>query len=254
MVKIPELSRKFSPHLATIPFPTNIIRLEFKHDCLAYYTELDAVELTGSTDVCVDVLTGPPSYSVICPPPPDYFSLPDLGSLTLSLPEETERQLSIPSDNGLFDILPIEVLHSIVNLLTLEELGKLAQVSQFFANFTYSDSLRHYHRINLQPYWYRLDSNGALGLAKRCSQTVELNLSWCGRHMGLTGSNAVCLLHPSLEVLRLSACDFTDEDFRQIMQRCTELPHLRELDLSSNSTTLTPQTIALVSKMPNITR
>lgn len=40
-------SRIFSPKIATPPFPSRIIRLEFRHDELDYYTELDAVELVG---------------------------------------------------------------------------------------------------------------------------------------------------------------------------------------------------------------
>mgnify|MGYP001791876459 CR=1 FL=1 len=44
---VPQESRLFSPKLKPPPFPTKIIRLEFRHDNLDYYTELDAIELMG---------------------------------------------------------------------------------------------------------------------------------------------------------------------------------------------------------------
>ncbi|KAJ1526764.1 hypothetical protein ONE63_008339 [Megalurothrips usitatus] len=42
------MSRIFSPPLRTIHFPTNLLRLEFDHSNLEYYTELDAVCLVGT--------------------------------------------------------------------------------------------------------------------------------------------------------------------------------------------------------------
>lgn len=42
------MSRIFSPPLRTIQFPTNLLRLEFDHSNLEYYTELDAVCLVGT--------------------------------------------------------------------------------------------------------------------------------------------------------------------------------------------------------------
>ena len=40
-------SRIFSPKLRPVPFPSSVIRLEFIHDEVDYYTELDAVEVIG---------------------------------------------------------------------------------------------------------------------------------------------------------------------------------------------------------------
>lgn len=45
--KAERVSRIFSPYLRTPPFPSQVIRLEFRHDDLEYYTELDAVEIEG---------------------------------------------------------------------------------------------------------------------------------------------------------------------------------------------------------------
>ena len=47
MFKTEQDSRIFSPKLRPVPFPSSVIRLEFIHDEVDYYTELDAVEVIG---------------------------------------------------------------------------------------------------------------------------------------------------------------------------------------------------------------
>ena len=44
---VDEVARMFAPILNEIDNRTRIIRLEFAHSDLEYYTEIDAVELTG---------------------------------------------------------------------------------------------------------------------------------------------------------------------------------------------------------------
>lgn len=46
-------SRIFSPHLELCNFKTKMLRLEFNHSLLDYYTELDAVLLIGTTEMIV---------------------------------------------------------------------------------------------------------------------------------------------------------------------------------------------------------
>lgn len=45
--KAPKKARLFSPPIKTIHIPTRIIRLDFNHSCLDYFTEIDAVMLIG---------------------------------------------------------------------------------------------------------------------------------------------------------------------------------------------------------------
>lgn len=45
--------RIFSPHLQLCNFKTKILRLEFNHSLLDYYTELDAVLLIGTTELII---------------------------------------------------------------------------------------------------------------------------------------------------------------------------------------------------------
>ena len=45
--KVAQEARMFAPILRDIKYRSRIIRLEFCHSFLNYYTELDAVELTG---------------------------------------------------------------------------------------------------------------------------------------------------------------------------------------------------------------
>ncbi|XP_014597825.1 PREDICTED: F-box/LRR-repeat protein 4 [Polistes canadensis] len=48
---VPERPRIFSPPLKTCHFKTKMVRLEFNHDLLDYYTELDAVLLIGTFEL-----------------------------------------------------------------------------------------------------------------------------------------------------------------------------------------------------------
>lgn len=50
---IPHKPRIFSPHLQLCNFKTKMIRLEFNHNLLDYYTELDAVLLIGTSELVV---------------------------------------------------------------------------------------------------------------------------------------------------------------------------------------------------------
>ncbi|KOX72873.1 F-box/LRR-repeat protein 4 [Melipona quadrifasciata] len=50
---VPHKPRIFSPHLQLCNFKTKMIRLEFNHSLLDYYTELDAVLLIGTSELIV---------------------------------------------------------------------------------------------------------------------------------------------------------------------------------------------------------
>ncbi|XP_015183104.1 PREDICTED: F-box/LRR-repeat protein 4 [Polistes dominula] len=50
---VPERARIFSPPLKTCHFKTRRVRIEFNHDLLDYYTELDAVLLIGTSELIV---------------------------------------------------------------------------------------------------------------------------------------------------------------------------------------------------------
>ncbi|XP_066596983.1 F-box/LRR-repeat protein 4 isoform X2 [Prorops nasuta] len=50
---VPHKSRIFSPHLQLCDFKTKLLRLEFNHNLLEYYTELDAVLLIGTTKLII---------------------------------------------------------------------------------------------------------------------------------------------------------------------------------------------------------
>ncbi|XP_076240388.1 F box and leucine-rich-repeat gene 4 isoform X2 [Calliopsis andreniformis] len=50
---VPQKPRLFTPHLHLCNFKTKRIRLEFNHDLLEYYTELDAVFLIGTLELVV---------------------------------------------------------------------------------------------------------------------------------------------------------------------------------------------------------
>ncbi|KAG7208510.1 hypothetical protein KM043_014733 [Ampulex compressa] len=51
--RVPHNPRIFSPHLRQCNFKTKTIRLEFNHNMLDYYTELDAVLLIGTSELII---------------------------------------------------------------------------------------------------------------------------------------------------------------------------------------------------------
>ncbi|XP_068749204.1 F-box/LRR-repeat protein 4-like isoform X2 [Montipora capricornis] len=224
--KCPAKARKFSPRLKKINYPTNLIRLEFNQQHLNYYTELDAVYLSG-------IPASSPSCTEQKP-----STLP--GESDMSLTAHLLRQLSLNEEkesltqNGFFDILPSELIHHIFSFLELIDLTRAARTCRLFFLHCYDPVW--YKELDLKPYWSLITNEALDSLQIRCSSTEKLDLSWAGPYGAVT-SPSICrfLQHcgSKLVCLRLSCCQYVnDEVINSISRHC---PYLEELDLQSCS-------------------
>lgn len=154
--------------------------------------------------------------------------------------------MSITRDNGCFDKLPSEVILLILSYLSMDDLGKLSQVSHLFHDHCYNPLLPCNQYMNLKPIWYKLDQQAVEGFANKCSYARSLSLSWCPM-----GANILELIRPSLIRLDLSCCDIDDRLFNQIIKKCLDL---EELDISSTVQTISAIGIHAVSKLSKLKR
>nr|CAD7259839.1 unnamed protein product [Timema shepardi] len=160
-------SRIFSPDIKSTNFPTKVLRLEFSHAHLDYYTELDAVLLVGTKEAIYRADDQPSSVGKLTsqimqlnihtiPPQVDIPSsissfldhqLPRLLKVTEDLTVQTSDLIEdLPCNN--FNCLPDEAIVKIFGYLDLLSLCKCSQVNRQFHRLA-ADSLL-YTELNLK--------------------------------------------------------------------------------------------------------
>lgn len=234
----------FSPPIRNINAKTNLIRLVFDHRYSDYYTELDSVELIGTTsleDDGTDI---------------DDVYLQRLQDLTLKENRskgsscEYANQVLPAMDNGCFDMLPGELIQLIFKYLSLDDLCVAATTCTLFRKHCYDQLL--YVELNLQPYWTVVSGDSLYGLTERCRQLQMLDLSWCGDWGKIASKDFNSFLFMcgnELKSLRLKACRFvTSETLEAIATVCTKL---KELNLSS-CRSLTPNSYGCLHSLKNL--
>ncbi|CAI8016710.1 F-box/LRR-repeat protein 4 [Geodia barretti] len=166
-------SRKFSPPIKTIDFPTNLLRLEFNSGDCGYYTELDGVELHGYIKEGMQEFRDRATD----------FKLSVTNQL-LRMLSLSNRQISVGDDDddderlGYFSMLPDEIIQYIFKFLDLKSLCNASQVCSIFLKNAYDPML--YKELNLQPFWNTVDDIALAGLSARCGNMFSVNLSWTG--------------------------------------------------------------------------
>uniref|UniRef100_A0A1B6DHT4 F-box domain-containing protein n=1 Tax=Clastoptera arizonana TaxID=38151 RepID=A0A1B6DHT4_9HEMI len=258
-------ARLFSPDIKHINFPTRLLRIEFDHTKLDYYTELDAVLLVGLKIpvLCSDSynneegleklhLLASPSKSV-CSLTKEIMRLqmhnipPQVNieeTLTNFLAEDYKQLLKELEDtgafltgaleeidrsnSGLFAKLPDETVLNIFSYLDLASLCQCAKVNRHF-HMLATDSLL-YTEINLKPYWHRVNDKMLKSLSNRCQHLAKLDLSWCGSYGQITTQQFLDFLDHSgklLTHLRLDCCRFiNDFCLSKISQVCKNIKEL----------------------------
>ncbi|XP_066993757.2 F-box/LRR-repeat protein 4 isoform X2 [Anabrus simplex] len=263
--EVGHVSRIFSPELKRIDFPTRVLRVEFYHLHLDYYTELDAILLKGSKEFGYRPSKTAASHY-------DDMKLGNIGKLTSQilelniqnippqiditnslstfLGEELPRFLSevqegchlnYNSKNEIgklsgrsFDCLPDETVLKIFGYLDLLSLCRCAQVSRHFRDLA-TDSLL-YTELNLKVYWYCTTSKALETLAGRCQYLQKLDLSWCGSLKSIRSCDFVNFLNQSgsqLTHLRLNSCLFANDTV--IIKVAIICKNLKELALRNCS-------------------
>ncbi|XP_072949075.1 F-box/LRR-repeat protein 4 [Epargyreus clarus] len=236
--------RIFSPPIRQMNVSTRILRLEFNHRLLPYYTELDAVLLRGKEPARRVKLKNDFSYSS-----PFYKKtqpVVEKGSLLNRVIASNLHETVVPSmvgwpkeksiDTGPllgdFHRLPDETILCVMKYLDMQSLCRCAQVNRHF-NRLASDAIL-YRSIDLRPYWHCVRSQVLLTLSMRCKFLQKLDLSWCGSHRMIQPHYVVNFLRDSgaeLTHLRLNCCKFVDNSvLRAIVDTSA---YLQELCLRS---------------------
>ncbi|CAH1638101.1 unnamed protein product [Spodoptera littoralis] len=230
--------RIFSPPIRQINVPTRILRLEFNHKLLPYYTELDAVLLRGRQPANLTKhLRNNFSYSSLF-----YKPVVEKGQLlnriiASNLHENIAPQIVTPRSQkqidtgpplGDFQQLPDETTLCVMKYLDIQSLCRCAQVNRHF-NRLASDCIL-YRSIDLRPYWHCVQSQVLATLSMRCKFLQKLDLSWCGSHRMIQPNYVVNFLKDSgaeLTHLRMNCCKFVDNSvLRAIVDTSTSLQEL----------------------------
>ncbi|XP_069110963.1 F-box/LRR-repeat protein 4-like [Argopecten irradians] len=167
--------------------------------------------------------------------------------------EVTSQKDVIIEDNGFFDLLPEEVIRLILSYLDLTSLINTCCTCKYLQRQC-SDSLQ-YTELNLQPYWYKVDSNLLESFQSRCSHLYHLNLSWCGGRNSTVSTTAFDTFlrkcGGELSTLYLANCSFVNADvMKSIANFC---PKLKDLDIQSCSK-IDGSGLLHLRKLPSITR
>lgn len=242
--KCPSKARKFSPQLKKTQHPINLIRLEFNQQHQDYYTELDAVFLYGIPAPRLSSAEQKPSTS-------------STGA-NISLTARLLQKLSLKDDkdssfqNGLFDILPSELIHHIFSFFELTDLSRAARTCRLFFQHCYDPMW--YKDLDLKPYWNLVTNETLDSLRTRCSATEKLDLSWSGPYNAVRASSFCSFLEhcgSKLVCLRVSCCQFVNDE--AIQSICRHSPFLEELDLQScNSKSLSQGWMENLNALKNL--
>ncbi|GBP53122.1 hypothetical protein EVAR_97126_1 [Eumeta japonica] len=242
---IGDTPRIFSPPIKKTDVITNILRLEFNHKLLPYYTELDAILLKGrllTNKVKIkNNMTYSSLFQVYSKPVVERGAI--LNSVIASNLHETigsnttlqtpEKKLKVPTQSvANFQQLPDETILCILQYLDLHSLSRCAQVNRQL-NRLASDSIL-YRCIDLKPFWHCVKSQVLTTLLGRSKFLQKLDLSWCGSRNMIQPNNVINFLRESgaeLTHLRMDCCDFINTFvFWTIANVCR---HLQELCLRS---------------------
>ncbi|KAI5635035.1 f-box-like domain-containing protein [Phthorimaea operculella] len=230
--------RIFSPPIRQMNFPSRVLRLEFNHRLLPYYTELDAVLLKGKEPTNIVRMKNNFTYSSLfykkTPPVVEKGQL--LNKILASNLHESvvlpnsrcTKQIDPGPPLGDFQRLPDETILCVMTYLDLQSLCRCAQVNRHF-NRLASDSIL-YRSIDLRPYWHCVQSQVLVTLSMRCKFLQKLDLSWCGSHRMIHSNYVVNFIKDcgaELTHLRMNCCKFVDNSvLRAIVDTSTCLQEL----------------------------
>ncbi|KAJ0176757.1 hypothetical protein K1T71_007936 [Dendrolimus kikuchii] len=214
--------RIFSPPIRQLNVLTRILRLEFNHRLLPYYTELDAVLLKGVQPPNLVNYKNTFAYSSLFFPKTQPIEKGQLLNkiIASNLHESIAPQITVSKKQaeldtgpslGDFQRLPDETILCVMKYLDIQSLCRCAQVNRHF-NRLASDAIL-YRSIDLRPYWHCVQSQVLVTLSMRCKYLQKLDLSWCGSHRMIQPHYFVNFLKDSgaeLTHLRLNCCKFVD--------------------------------------------
>lgn len=204
----------FSPNITKISLPTRIIKIEFNHSNLEYFTEIDAVVLVGKK-----YTNNQSQFKNLLKRKQENYKGPIQKRLELQMvrfqPKEDQDKAiqeffrydfnrfvqeagldnaSTECDGEFLSVkqltlntLPYEVLFKILSMLDLRSLFRVAQVDRTLFDVA-TDPLLH-TEVSLKPYWHVANSSVLKSLTKRGRLLRKLDLSWCGLFNSITAGD-----------------------------------------------------------------
>ncbi|CAF1364141.1 unnamed protein product, partial [Didymodactylos carnosus] len=200
-----------------IKFPCKLIRLEFDHSTVGYYTEIDTVILIGrpvSTLKDTEEQTNNPPLLELCDIIPKQLT----DDATITPTTETNEECT--SNLGLIR-LPFDILFTICTYLDLRSLIRLSSTCRYL----YDKCLHplQFQALNLQPYWYGI-TNYSIDyfFSLKCTQTKYLSLAWT-KSINLQ-SFTLLLNTQKLIQLNLACCQYMNDEYIDIISKhCQQL-------------------------------
>lgn len=176
-----------------VSFPTRLIRLEFDHSTVDYYSEIDTVTLCGT----------------MASDPSTLIEIPRMIIL------EEEPSSSV----GLTD-LPFDLLFVICSYLDLRSLVRLSSTCRLLHKHCLHPL--QFQSLNLQPYW-----NGVTNYSidhfflHHCIQTRHLSLAWTKSIQSSSFHRLLNICSNNLVQLNLACCQYlTEQHIRILVNAC----------------------------------
>lgn len=247
-------SRTFSRlHIQSI-FVCRIIRIEFNHSLIDYYTGIDGVLLTGircnflverplteqavkgiiqkKLEIAQFVPQKTPSEAI------EDFLKNDLNKFIEhvglgSHPKDYELGMNptierIMNLEKVINDVPYEVLFNIMSFLDLKSLFQCSQVCKSFRNLINDPLL--YIEVNLKLHWHQVNSSLMETLTPRCNLIKKLDLSSCGYFESVKSNDFINFIEAngnSLTNLRLNSSQFMNTSCLEIIgSTCSNLVEL----------------------------
>ncbi|CAF3038105.1 unnamed protein product [Rotaria socialis] len=195
-----------------ISFPTRLIRLEFDHSTVSYYSEIDTVILSGK------IL---PTDSVL-----NESNEQREPSLTTIIDEQNKES------NSSMDLskLPFDILFIICSYLDLRSLIRLSSTCQTLHNQCLHPL--QFQSLNLQPYW-----NGITNFTienfflRHCTRTRYISLAWSKSLQCSSFNQLLNVCSNGLVQLNLACCQYLNGLYIKIIVNCC--PNIEILNLEN---------------------
>ena len=236
------VARKFVCKSKKIDFKTRHIRVEFNSTLCGYYTEVDAISLSGCESLQEDEDKLVEQF--------DQLSLLDSVKKPIYCRQATEEE---KENSGLFKLLPAETLIYLMSYLDFSDFAWLSRSCRYM--WRLCGDPYFYKKLNLKSYWPTVTDTTLSTLQERCSMLEELDFSWCGP-FGMVSADAfhrfIGQLDGNLKILRLAACDFLNVDTLSVV--AVHCRSLTELDLQSCTLTSLEVNSSILSSLSELRR
>jgi hypothetical protein len=228
-----------------------VLRIEFNHSFIDYYTGIDGVLLAGIKwsapavkvnleQAIIKGIIQKKLENVHFKPQkaePEFIKN-DLSkfikNVSISSSEERAEHQIKKKEKSISD-LPYEVLFTIMLSLDLRDLYRCSQVCKSFQQISRDPLL--FFEVNLKFYWNLVNSSLISSLTRRCSLIRKLDASSCGYFDSIRASdfvNFICTNGRSLTHLRLnSSCFLNASCIEAIAMNCSNVTLFKKMNSSN---------------------